>query len=256
MNVDAAGWYAVSIGGLTVLLIVARPIYLALLRRDRRIQNLWEAGTFTIRDIRYCMQSTRKFPLFGLATTFEALVIASLIAGNGVFLAYSHREPKGLGRGSAVGAVVNLMPVFFGGRTFPLAYLGVSLRFYYVIHGCLATMAATQAVLHWWLYAGSDYTTVVGVSGVIVRDFRLGLSTSLLTITGLRVSCADSGHIVGYTDSSNQADPPGAGRHRHHCGHMPHRCCYAIARSGCFVSFARDLGRNARHSYVRITVAR
>lgn len=121
-------------------------------------------------------------------SVLDAIVLALFLAANALLSLISQNIAKL--------AIVNLLPLFLGGRTsFQADYLGVSLPVYQSAHHWVARVFTVQALLHCGLYfsraTGAGWWSGVAAAGLIVTT----LITSLLPVRRWGPTLFRWGHI-------------------------------------------------------------
>ena len=107
-------------------------------------------------------------------TRLDALLLALYLGTNGVVLGWAVGSQADLARRAAFTSLVNLTPLFFGGRTNPLmSFVGLPLPKYYLAHHWFGRVAIAEALLHAGLSASQNPSaTASTVSGYVVRTLR------------------------------------------------------------------------------------
>lgn len=102
-------------------------------------------------------------------TRLELLVFIGYLVANLVSLCLSVRSAEDFQRRSAVVAVINVTPLFVGGRTNPLAdRLGVSLPTYYLCHHWIGRVAMLEGLIHSGFMLTRSRADSVTISGYLV----------------------------------------------------------------------------------------
>ena len=155
--------YATSLSSIVVVL---------LLRRFSRI--VLPLKILFLRNLAYPLLIRRNH--WGSVTRFQAIVVTLYLAANtaliSIFAIYFD-----LGMGATKMALINLIPLFIGGKSNPIAdFLGVPLQTYYLAHHCIGRIALAQAMIHAILMLSkksfrSDITIIASGSIINHLDF-------------------------------------------------------------------------------------
>ena len=85
----------------------------------------------------------------GSISRLEVIYLTVYLATNGLVLGYSVRDRSSLSKRAAFAALVNLVPLYFGGRTNPLmSFIGFPLPHYYLAHHWFGRVAIIEALIH------------------------------------------------------------------------------------------------------------
>jgi len=161
-------WYAVSIAALAGLLLILR------------IGSV--ATTFFVARFQYTALKHIVYPLFvrrrywRAVTRLQAALLGSYFAINGFCMGLGIRNASELISRSGMMASINLIPLFFGGRTSTLAnFLGISLHTYYLAHHWIGRVVILQGLLHVGLVVASGMPWTFNssqISGISVRSIK------------------------------------------------------------------------------------
>ena len=115
-------------------------------------------------------------------------VLVAYITANALLLGIATKGIEDLGKRTAIVAATNLMLVFLGGKTNPLAdFLHIPLPTYYLAHRCIAVIATTEVLLHAGisLYRHPVFDSAAK-SGTIVSLIQRQRAVRLLKFVGRR----------------------------------------------------------------------
>lgn len=129
---QASAWYSIAMLGAFTLLLLRRT-YDRLPSISKRVVGRFKNRTFLSRG---------RWSAFTV-TLLDVAVLVAFLGGNALLAAVTLR------RGLAHVAIVNLVPLFLGGRTnFLLDFLGIPLHVHQLAHHWLGRVAVLQATLH------------------------------------------------------------------------------------------------------------
>jgi hypothetical protein len=175
---DITLWYAIAIAALTLLLLASlwlsshyhfyprteiqpqvgvryrtQASYPLRGQMLRRFYN--RLYIFILKNFIYAIFMERRY--WNSVTLIQAAFILLYVTGNGVCMGIGVRNVSDLMIRSGKIALVNMIPLFLGGRRrFVAGQLGVPLHVYYLAHHCVGRMAILQGVLHAILAITSD----------------------------------------------------------------------------------------------------
>lgn len=139
MNITT--WYAISIAGLTAILLLYRIGSVASTFFVTRFQ------TFALRYIAYPVLVRRRY--WSSVTRLQGGLVGSYIIINGACMGLGIRTTSDLLIRSGVMASINLIPLFLGGRTSIISdFLGISIHTYYLAHHWIGRIVIIQSLVH------------------------------------------------------------------------------------------------------------
>lgn len=130
--------YGLTLGSL-ILLFTLRPIAFLIVARFGHTFRSHVQYPLIIARNRYT----------GSLSRLEAIYLTVYLATNGLVLGYSVRDRFILSKRAAFAALVNLVPLYFGGRTNPLmSFIGLPLPLYHFAHHWFGRVAILEALIH------------------------------------------------------------------------------------------------------------
>ncbi|KAI9886475.1 MAG: hypothetical protein M1823_001725 [Watsoniomyces obsoletus] len=113
-------------------------------------------------------------------TRLQALIILIYVAANGVAMGVGIRSASQLQSRASTLAIVNLVPLFFGGRmNIWIDHLGMSLQSYYLVHHWMGRAVVVQGLVHAGLAISASVkweTSRSMVSGVVAASTLLAIA--------------------------------------------------------------------------------
>lgn len=177
-KMEAFHWYGIALASILVALILRRG------RNKLRSVAQWAACRIGHRVL--LARGSWSNITIGVP---DAIILSTFLAAN-ILLSLNGQNTANL-------AILNLLPLFLGGRTnYQADYLGVSLPIYQLAHHWLARTFAFQALLHSglrWSHAnGTGWVTGSATAGLIVAN----IITSVLPVRRWCPSLFRWGHLI------------------------------------------------------------
>ncbi len=145
---DLTYWYAIGIAGLA-LFCLRDIVFIGL---------LFLYGRFKIsisKYLTYPLLVRRRY--WNSVNRLQGLILSGYVITNGICMGFGIRTTSDLIRRSGTMASINLIPMFFGGRTSMIAnILGISLHSYYLAHHWIGRVVIIQSFLHVGLVIASN----------------------------------------------------------------------------------------------------
>lgn len=166
---DITQWYAVSLGCLVALPIIARLFF------SITIVRIY--GAFYVRKYMIYPQIHRYLRRSGKVTRFDLLVLLAFLVGNALCLAINVKGIPEFTKRSGLVSIINLMPLSLGATmNFIISLCGISLPAYAKIHRWLGRVAIVEGLIH--VAAAASYRkpnlhTLPDVAALIVSTFNL-----------------------------------------------------------------------------------
>jgi hypothetical protein len=161
LNLSLVEWYAVGVGCLTISFI----LYF--------LSNYFEVPTrirFAVLKVSYRLILARRY--WSSITLLEALIFSLYLIVNGILMGLGVRSFTALSSRAGALAVINMIPLFLGGRTSFLAdSLGIPLHTYYLAHHWIGRVVILQSLLHLIPNLVSRATRTV--AGILVSPIKI-----------------------------------------------------------------------------------
>ncbi|KAB5528998.1 hypothetical protein GE09DRAFT_1041919 [Coniochaeta sp. 2T2.1] len=140
---DAIAYYAIGFGALWVAAIL--PCFFGFVRRH----VIPHFHPF-IAKVRYQrIQGFTRLRIFNGFTRLELILLSFYISGNGAALSIQIARGASVASSTVLAAIINLLPLLFGGRTNRIAdAIGLSRPSYYVAHHWMGRVAILEALIH------------------------------------------------------------------------------------------------------------
>lgn len=170
---DAINWYLILFFGI-LSVIGLRQSWKIFIRSTSR-----GLSYFFTRYIQYPLTPARKW---WTATRLQACCLIVYLAANLLVLFLALGNARQFEQRAAIMALINMVPLFIGGRTNPLAdALGISVQSYYFAHNWIGRVAILEAVLHSIVVLClQPRPGSIATSGIIVCLSHLGNNTPCL----------------------------------------------------------------------------
>ena len=160
---EVSQYYAASLGGALLIFSVFHGL-------DSFGHKIYDCLAYGIsKCMVYPLVIQRRY--WASITVAHAIFLLAYAITNGVCMGIAVKNSKDLMVRSGMMAMINLVPLFLGGRTSALAdrLLGIPLHTYYIAHHWIGRVAVIQGVLHAILALTSNNAVDMrAISGIIV----------------------------------------------------------------------------------------
>lgn len=138
---DASQWYAIAFGAMIALLVLRKVFVLLITFFAPRIWLIFA------KFMAYPLLSPRSNWI--CITRWQAFLLCSYVSANLFALFILFQDVQNLQKRAAALALTNLCPLFYVGRTHPLAdWLGVTMAVHLLGHRIMGAMALLHALVH------------------------------------------------------------------------------------------------------------
>ncbi|KAI0976396.1 hypothetical protein F4678DRAFT_416913 [Xylaria arbuscula] len=170
------------------------------------------------RNVLYPLALTRRNHTDSI-TRLDVLCLLVFLGANGVILGWSPREPSAISRRASQLSLLNIVPLFLGGKTNPLiSFVGIPLSKYYFAHHWFGRVAAVEALIHLGIsiykadglskngvsisgYLGAVTLIIIVISSVwFIRKLSYGVFIKCHTVLSLSILGALVWHTLQLSD--------------------------------------------------------
>ncbi|EXK83410.1 hypothetical protein FOQG_12272 [Fusarium oxysporum f. sp. raphani 54005] len=172
---DTVSWYAVALGGLTVLPILTYVIILLIAPIQRRGKILFRRYLAYPQIPKYLRRSRG-------TSWLDIIVLSMFLGANAIVLSVGISDIAGLARRSGLVSIINIVPLFLGGRMNIIASsCGFGLRDYTRVHRWLGNIAIVEGLIHVFVSISDkspDLNPRTNVAGLIAASVFVAIPLS------------------------------------------------------------------------------